>query len=266
MANQQFGEVGYSDEGNQGKRENNKDLWLRLQKGNENYLRLLTNPFQYTLHKIKKDPNNKKDFGQKVGCSALHGSCPACDYVAKQLESGAISDIEAKAQGPKMRWLFGCIDRNTSTYKILDVSWAVFSQIKAYANNIKIWGDPTRYDINICVNPNGGATGYYILQPGGSVSKVLSAEDQAIKDQFLDLDDLKRRSSPPAIESVQKRLNYILGDNDRATQQTSAKVTGQVVKPQLAAQPQARKPAPKSPVVVPDEEDEDFPNYDADNN
>jgi hypothetical protein len=185
-----FGEVSWNDSsGNDKKNTNSKDMWLRLDEG-DNEVRLITAPFQYLQHKYKKDETDK--FGQKVYCSAAHGSCPLC----------------AAGDKAKPRWLLGVISRKTGTYKILDVSWAVFSQIKKLANNVQRWGDPTKYDINIFVDKNGGATGYYSVQP--LPKEALSAEDQKIKDN-VDLDDLKRRVTPPTVDQVQKRLDKING-------------------------------------------------------
>lgn len=187
-----FGEVSWNDKtSNEKKSSNSKDIWLRLDPG-DNEIRLVTAPFQYLQHKYKKDVNDKKDFGQKVYCSAAHGSCPLCETGDKA----------------KPRWLLGVISRKTGTFKILDVSWAVFSQIKKLAQNTQRWGDPTKYDINIVVDRNGGATGYYSVQP--LPKEPLSAEDQKIKDN-VDLDDMKRRVTPPTPEQVKQRLDKING-------------------------------------------------------
>lgn len=188
-----FGEINWNDDvygGSDGKKNtNSKDLFLRLDEGS-NELRLVTQPFQYLVHKYKKDENDK--IGQKVGCSAIHGSCPLCDAGDKA----------------KARWFLGVISRKTGTYKILDVSYAVFSQIRKLARNTQRWGDPTKYDVDIIVDKQGGATGYYSVQP---ISKEpLSAADQLLKDN-ADLDDLKRRATPPTLEMVQKRLDKING-------------------------------------------------------
>lgn len=199
-----FGEISWNDDvysGEGRKNTNNKDLFLRLEEGS-NEMRLITQPFQYLVHKVKKDQNNPKDFGQKVPCSALHGSCPLCS-------------IGDKA---KPRWLLGVISRKTGTYKILDVSFAVFSQIRKLARNTQRWGDPTKYDIDIVVDKNGGATGYYSVQP---ISKEpLSAADQQIKDN-ADLDDLKRRTTPLTPDLVQKRLDKIYGVENASATSTS---------------------------------------------
>lgn len=188
-----FGEVSWNDDvfsgGDNKKNTNSKDLFLRLEEGS-NEMRLITQPFQYLVHKYKKEGD--PGFGQKVSCSAIHGSCPLC----------------AAGDKAKPRWFLGVISRKTGTYKILDISFAVFSQIRKLARNTQRWGDPTKYDIDIVVDKAGGATGYYSVQP---ISKEpLSAADQLIKDN-ADLDDLKRRATPLSAEMVQKRIDKING-------------------------------------------------------
>lgn len=223
-----FGEINWSDDvfgGSDNKRNtNSKDLFLRLEEGS-NELRLITQPFQYLVHKYKKDEKDK--FGQKVNCSSIHGKCPLCEMGDKA----------------KPRWLLGVISRKTGTYKVLDISYAVFSQIRKLARNTKHFGDPTKYDIDIIVDKNGGATGYYSVQ--GLPKEPLSATDQQIKDN-ADLDDLKRRVTPPTVEMVQKRLDKINGST------TSVSPTAAPVK---AA----------APVSMTDDEEleGDFPAYDA---
>ncbi len=225
-----FGEISWNDDefGGDKKGTNAKDLFLRLDEGS-NEMRLITQPFQYLVHKYKKEPNNPKDFGQKVYCSSIHGSCPLCSAGDKA----------------KTRWLLGVISRKTGTYKVLDVSYAVFSQIRKLARNTQRWGDPTKYDIDIVVDKNGGPTGYYSVQP---ISKEpLSAADQQIKDN-ADLDDLKRRVTPPTPDLVQKRIDKINGvDTPVASMQQSS------VKPVVKA---------PAPTVDMDDDDDSFPSYD----
>lgn len=225
-----FGEINWSDDVFGDKKSNNansKDLFLRLEEGS-NELRLVTQPFQYLVHKYKKDEKDK--YGQKVSCSAIHGSCPLC----------------AMGDKAKPRWLLGVISRKTGTYKVLDISFAVFSQIRKLANNTKHWGDPTKYDIDIIVDKNGGATGYYSVQ--GIAKEPLSAADQQIKDN-ADLDDLKRRVTPPTAEMVQKRLDKINGTTAAAP----------------AGSPAGAKVVKTPPVSMTDDEelDSSFPSYDA---
>ncbi len=221
-----FGEVSWSDDvyTGGGKKESNKDVWLKLDEGS-NEVRLVTQPFQFLVHKYKKDETDK--FGQKVYCSAIHGSCPLCDMGDKA----------------KPRWLLGVISRKTGTYKILDISYAIFSTVRKLAKNPK-WGDPTKYDLDIVVDKAGGATGYYSVQP--IPKEPLSAADQKIKDD-VDLDELKRKVTPPTADLVQKRIDKINGG-------TTA-----------SASPAAAKPAVKAPVVSMTEDEEiseSFPSYD----
>jgi hypothetical protein len=228
-----FGEVSWNDDVFGGeKKVNSKDLFLRLEEGS-NELRLITQPFQYLVHKYKKDESDK--YGQKVGCSAIHGSCPLCDAGDKA----------------KPRWLLGVISRKSNTYKILDISYAVFSDIRKLARNVQRWGDPTKYDIDIVVDKNGGPTGYYSVQP---ISKEpLSATDQKIKDD-ADIEDLKRRVTPPTPAMVVERINRINGaDSASNAGKASASVARPVGKTVVA---------PKAPQVsMTDDEDldHDFP-------
>jgi hypothetical protein len=234
-----FGEINWNDDvfgGQDGKKNtNSKDLFLRLEEGS-NEMRLVTQPFQYLVHKYKKE--NDPGFGQKVSCSAIHGSCPLCTTGDKA----------------KPRWLLGVISRKTGTYKILDISFAVFSQIRKLARNTQRWGDPTKYDIDIVVDKNGGATGYYSVQP--IAKEPLSAADQQLKDG-ADLDDLKRRVTPPTADVVQKRLDKING----VTTDSAATVAATTSKAAKAA-PKAAAPA----VSMTDDEDvgEAFPAYNGD--
>ncbi len=222
-----FGEISWEDDVPGDRRENSKDLFLRLTEGS-NELRLVTRPYQYLVHKYKKEPNNPKDYGTKIACSAIHGSCPLCN----------------QGNQAKPRWLLGVIDRKSGSYKVLDVGYAVFQQIRKLAKNAK-WGDPTKYDIDVLVDPHGGATGYYTCQP---LSKEpLSAQDQMIRDN-ADLEELKRRVTPPTPDAVQTRLDKLHSATPNAQR-------GAAPAPASRAQPQ--RPAP---VAVQDDDDE-FPDY-----
>jgi len=231
-----FGEVSYESDvfgGDNKKRETSKDLFLRLKEGT-NEVRIVTSPFQYLVHKYKKDANNPKDFGQKVGCSIMHGSCPLC----------------ASGDKARPRWFYGVIDRATGTYKVLDVSFAVFSQIRKLARNPKI-GDPTKYDINIEVDKNAPPPQYYTVQ---NLSKEpLSAGDQQLKDN-ADLDDLKRRCTPLTPEQVQKRIDKINGVASSEPAAANGKKTAAAA---------AKAPAKTPAVVMQDENEmaEEFPAY-----
>lgn len=224
--------------GQEKKQTNNKDLWLRLEDGS-NVIRLVTQPFQYLVHKgIKK--KGDKGFGQKVKCSKVHGSCPLCEMGLKA--------------GP--RWFLGVIDRKSNSYRVLDVSYQVFSQIRKLARKTEVWGDPTKYDIDICVDKNGGPTGYYSVQP--IPHKPLSATDQQIRDTQVDLEFLKNQAMPLTLEQVQKRLEKIL---DGGTLEMPAAAPAK-------AKASGGKTASKAAPVVDLESDDDnledvFPDYNA---
>lgn len=170
-------------------RDNNKDTFLRLDKG-PNIVRIVTAPNQYTVHRYKKEGD--PGFGQRVMCAGKGPgfTCPLCDLGDK----------------PKRRWLLGAIDRKTQSYKILDVGIAVFKAIQELTKDDE-WGEPIKYDINIQVDPNGGATNYYHVTP--KLPKPLSANDVQIRDT-IDTDDLRKRCVPPTPEKVQDRLDKIL--------------------------------------------------------
>jgi hypothetical protein len=252
MANTTFGEVDYNDsyaDGN--KKTNSKDLFLRLVEG-DNEMRLVTAPYQYLTHKYKKAGD--QGHGQKVGCSTVHGSCPLC-----ALYEATTDEKEKASLKAKQRWFYGVIDRKTGLYKVIDVPWQVYSGIKKLFH-ARSWGDPTKYDINIVVD-KGAPSGYYSVQPCSK--EALSASDQILKDN-ADLDDLKRRCTPPTPEQVQKRMDWINKPAPAsAPATTDPTATG---KPVVAA---AAKPATKvAPVVetpavdMTDDDDDEFPAYD----
>ncbi len=190
MSKTVFGSTSWSDTelgGNNFKEgKSNKDAYLRLENG-DNVVRIVTKPHEYLVHRIKfdeKDPG----FGERVMSSMFHGSDPCCEapYNSK----------------PKRRWLVGVIDRKTGSYKILDMSTLVFKGIQDLAKDDD-WQDPSGYDVNIKVNKAGGPSGYYSVIPKGK--KPLSASDLEIK-QNIDLEELKRKCTPPTPEQVEARL------------------------------------------------------------
>lgn len=189
---QKVGATSWSDPSLQpsagGDKSNGKDRFLRLVPGS-NVIRVLTEPYQYYQHRYKLDAN-ERGFGHRIPCSAKNGACAVC----------------AKGDKPKRRWYLGVIDRKTQTYKILDVSLAVLSDIQTYSQDSD-WGDPIGYDFDIVVNPNGGATGYYkaVAKP----AKPLSANDLLLKEQ-VDIADLERRCTPPEPSKVDERLAALM--------------------------------------------------------
>lgn len=163
------------------------ERFLRLKDGN-NVVRVLTRPAQFWKHKYK--PQGAPGYGYNVYCSKEHGSCPLCDLGNK----------------PQRRWLIGVIDRSTASYKILEISKTVFQSIQDLYND-EDWGDPVGFDINIKVNREGGATGYYSVTPKSK--KPLSEADLALKDDEMDLDELVRLTQAPTPDKVTERMNKI---------------------------------------------------------
>lgn len=226
-----FGEISWEDDfgGKKNTQQNTKDAWLRLEEGS-NVVRLVTKPHQYIVHKGVKKVGDK-GFGQKVYCSnpTGEGSCPCCDLGSKASQ----------------RWFIGVIEEKSNQYKILDISYQVFSQIRKLARNPK-WGDPIKYDIDIVVDKNGGPTGYYAVQP--TPHTPLSQEAQKARDN-ADVEGLKRKVMPPTAEQVQKRLEKVLeGGEIELPKDKDGK------KPSVQGKSASGKAAPKSTPIM--EEDE----------
>jgi len=192
-----YGLVGWDENVNSnGGGDRKRDEFMRLLPGS-NRIRLLTKPFQYWVHKWKED--GMQGFGEKVYCSSFKGSCACCDAGDKK----------------KRRWFAGIIDRKTGTYKVLDMGVAIYQKVQDYSRDTEDWGDPSQYDVDVVVNKQGGATGYYSVIP--KPKKPLTNEDVEIK-QNIDLESLKAKCDPPTPEAVLKRLAGI-----------RAKITGRPV-------------------------------------
>lgn len=187
-----------------GNNQNRRDQFLRLQNGS-NIVRVLTKPHEYLVHRYKANESDP-GFGEKVMSSLAHGRDPLAD----------------KGMKPKKRWLVGVIDRKTQSYKILDMSVSVFKSVQELVKD-EDWGDPTQYDIDIKVDKNGGATGYYTVMP--KKPKPLSAADLEIKSQ-VDLDDLKRRCTPPTPEQMEERIRQIHNKSEGVTDDSGSADSG----------------------------------------
>jgi hypothetical protein len=173
-----------------------RDEFIKLQSGS-NVLRVVSRPYQYNFHKWKEEGD--KGYGDKVMCSMIHGSCPLC----------------AKADRPKRRWYVGVIDRKTQSYKILDMSPAVFQAVQKLTRN-ELWGDPGHYDIDIVVDKNAGATGYYTVMP--LPKQPLSDSDIEIKQKQVDTDSLQGRCNPPKPDGVERRLAALREEKNKPAQ------------------------------------------------
>lgn len=179
-----------------GKR-NQKDTDLKLDNGS-NVIRILTKPYQFTIHKGYKPNESDKGYGWKVPCSNFDGeSCPLCEAGVKT----------------QQRWFIGVIDRKTQMYKVLDIGFGVFKEIKTL-NQDEDWGSPETFDVDIKVNKDADPTSYYSVVP--KPKKPLSQADLAIKakveeeyaSQLLDrCRPLTRNAVENRIEGIKKYTN-----------------------------------------------------------
>ena len=181
MANIQNGQVEWKNVGGGGAGGIGKDAWMRLNPGS-NVIRLLTLPHQYHQHRYMVEGGKK--YGYRIDCAGQ--GCPLCQEGDKA----------------KRRWLLGVIDRKTNTYKVLDIGFSVFKSIQTYAKDDE-WGDPSGYDIDIVVDPNGGSTGYYTVVT--KRPRDLSDGDRLLQ-QENPVDKLAARVVPPSIEKVAGRI------------------------------------------------------------
>ncbi len=190
MSNNKYGITSWDEvelkQPNAGGQKRGKDLYLKLDNGS-NQVRVITKPHQYLVHVLKEEGDS--GYGDKIKCSSFHGSCVNCDNGNK----------------PKRRWLIGVIERKTGTTKILDLSVTVFKAIQELTRD-EDYGDPSKYDIDIKVDKNGGATGYYTVIP--KPPKPLSAADMEAKTKF-DAEELSKRCTPPTQEDVTKIMTAI---------------------------------------------------------
>lgn len=187
----QFGATSWDiDTGsNNFKKDNVKDLYLRLEQGS-NVVRIITKPHEYLVHQFKVA--GTEGWGVRVLSSKFHGE----DCLEQP-------PYNLKA---KRRWLCGVIDRKTQAYKLLDISKSVFDGVRELVRDSD-YGPTENYDIDIKVDKNGGATGYYKIVP--KPAKPLSPSDLEIK-QNIDFDDLKRRCTPPEPAAMRARVAAII--------------------------------------------------------
>jgi hypothetical protein len=222
MANIKFGLTSWDEvEVKSGGFARSADAYMRLESGS-NVVRCVTKPHQYLVHSYKEEGD--PGYGDKVYCSSFHKSCPLCEEGNK----------------PKRRWLVGIIDRKTQTYKVLDISITVFKAIQELSRD-EDYGNPEKYDIDIKVDKQGGATGYYNVIP--KPAKPMTANDLDLKSK-IDHDELLRKCTPPTPEKVAERLESL-----------KAKKSG---KPQTKPQVRPGRTAPVAQVDMHGSSDEDF--------
>lgn len=167
-----------------------KDDFLTLKNGS-NKMRLVTKPALYWVHKYKPTDDDP-GYGEKVYCSYREGdsTCPLCDEGYKRY----------------LRCYIGVIDRSSDSYKLVDLTENVMTDIKTLANDDE-WGDPSRYDIDIVVNKAAQGQGYYTVIP--KPHKALTDNDKRIIAECVDLDAIKARVEASTHEKVLKRIEFI---------------------------------------------------------
>jgi len=173
--------------------------YMKLDNG-DNVVRIITKPHEYTLYRYK---TNKDDpgYGTRILAPVGYDSDP----------------LKEKGLKPQRRWLVGVISRRTQAYNILDLSPQAFKGIQELVRD-EDWGDPSQYDLNIKVDKQAGPSGYYTIIPKSK--KPLSAADLELKQQ-VDLDDLKRRCTPPTPEQVIERIKAIDEKSNGGTEATA---------------------------------------------
>lgn len=193
---------------NHSRDKNQKDSFLKLQNG-PNIVRILTKPYQYVIHKGWKVNENDAGFGWKLQCSKFNGeSCPLCEQGVKT----------------QTRWYVGVIDRASQAFKILDIAYGIFKDIKNY-NADEDWGNPETYDVNIKCDKNADPQSYYSVIP--KAKKPLSQADLAIKTQVEEryAEEIASRCLPPTREQLEKRMdsirNYVNGKAKGASKVSS---------------------------------------------
>lgn len=165
------------------------DEFMRLENGH-NRLRIVTPPFGYFSHRYKAHADDS-GFGRKIKCGLIEGdNCPLCDLGIRR----------------GRRYYIGVIDRDSGTYKILDMAKSVYQGIQKFSRD-EDWGSPMDYDIDIVMDSEAGSQGWYTVVP--KPAKPLSEEDIEIKNNDVDLDALINRCTPLKKEYILKNMKEV---------------------------------------------------------
>jgi len=231
-----------------GNKDENRLQYMKFVNG-PNKLRIVFEPKRYLTHKFKEEGD--AGFGDWVKCSApVHNTCPLCDAV-KRIEK-TDKDL-AKANKPKKRWLVGAIDRKTGLFRILDISSAIYDQIKSL-NQDEEWGDPRDYDINIVMNDKNPPASYYKVNPGSK--KPLSEADLAIV-KSVNEEELLKRCTPPDPEWVLSKVNTLRDKRGLAPLVVSSVTV--TAKPAQQVSTEVEAPEVESSTAAADDYDLTFP-------
>jgi len=197
------------------KDENTAKVEFMKLKNGTNTVRIITKPFEYEtwlgFKPSENIPEGRSKYGERILSSIFHGKDP-------------LMESPWNLERPTRRWYIGVIDRDTSSYKLLDISSSIFKKLQIL-NKLK--GEPTGYDVTIVKDSNAAPANYYEVIPGDK--EPMSASDIELKEQ-VDLEDIKRRVTPPTYEQVKVRLDKILEicgvDAKKLVAKTSAQKVG----------------------------------------
>jgi predicted nucleic acid-binding Zn finger protein len=196
------------------KKEKDKDLWWKLQEG-DNRIRIVTQEFwEYRAHAFKADITNKKDFGRKVKCSGVFeynqsarkftyrtGSCPCCDFEI----------MEESKSSQKSHFIFGTYGYKEDRYKILDIKYGVYAQIISKTKSVRddgvVRGHPSNFDIIITKDSDQPANLFYVVNTGlyGPLSADIIQKVESKKDEAY----LAKMASVPTYEEVLASMKFV---------------------------------------------------------
>jgi hypothetical protein len=218
-----YGEMSWKDKTLDSGSGGGKDTFLRLKPGS-NVVRVVTRPYLYNQHKYKIP--GEKGYGHRINCSRTDNN----DYCV----------VCSKGDRPKKRFFIGVIDRQTNTYRVLDINYGVFKNLQVYVEQ-DVWGDPSGYDIDIVVNPKAGSVGYYTVV--AKPHTALSAADIKLREENS-TDDLVRWATPPSSDKVEEKLKKLMEEfsnttasetqSDSNTEADDTDFTDYDVKPQVS--------------------------------
>jgi hypothetical protein len=168
---------------------NYSERYLKLLNG-KNIVRLVTEPFQFMVHKVKFDGDQNK-FGRSIKCAL--DDCPLC----------------AKDNPAKERYVVALITRKTGELKYLEFGGLLYNKIKGITENMEGYADPTTYELNIVRNPSGGVANFYDAFPVG-IPKPLTAEDMVLAES-VDEEELEKLVSPLTPDEILASMKRISG-------------------------------------------------------
>jgi hypothetical protein len=220
------------------KKDEQKQLFLRLNEGANNVVRIFTNPYRFYAHKVKIH-EDEKGYGNRVMCAAAGGDeCEACKY-----------------NKPQQRWLVAAIDRQTNSVKLVDINYFMYTDISTLSKSA--WGSVKNYDLTVVIDRNAATPASY-AKCLPNPPTPLSASDQSLIDKF-DINDLLKKIKPATAKQVSDRLSF-LKENFYSKNPNASRDREIVPGASASTKKVAQKPTVKVQPVQPDE-DEDFQNY-----